>query len=97
MDTVLADFRDPSIPVPEQALFSYIAKLNAEAPAVSQDDIDELHRHGWTDEAILDAVLVCALFNFYNKLVDGTGCPPLSDRGHAASGKRLATAGYREE
>lgn len=28
---------------------------------------------GWTDEALYDAISVCALFNFYNKWIDATG------------------------
>ncbi len=96
MDTVLADYRDSSIPHAEQELFAFVEKINADAEATRQPDIEILYAHGWTDEAILDAILVCSLFNFYNTLVDATGCPALSDLGHAASGKRIATAGYRE-
>ena len=51
-------------------------------------------RIGWTDEAIYDAVTVCALFNFYVRWVDGCGVHEMSEADHRASGKRLAQFGY---
>jgi alkylhydroperoxidase family enzyme len=47
-----------------------------DAPAtVTQEDVDAAHDAGLTDEALYDAVTVCALFNFYNRWIDGTGVP----------------------
>jgi len=37
---------------------------------------------------------VCALFNFYNRWIDGTGVQDLPAEMYALSGKRLATSGY---
>jgi len=50
---------------------------------------------GWSDEAIYDAVSVCALFNFYNRWCDGSGVQPMQPEQYAASGKRLAAFGYQ--
>ncbi|MEC9341658.1 MAG: peroxidase, partial [Pseudomonadota bacterium] len=40
---------------------------------------------GWSDQALNDAILVCALHNFMNRWVDGAGVDAddetLSDRG----------------
>ncbi len=94
MDAVLDDYRAAPIPEAEKALFAFVEKVTACCAEVRQQDIDRLHEAGWADEAILDAVLVCALFNFYNRLVDATGVPPLSERGHAESGRRIAREGY---
>ena len=94
MRAVIDDYTTAPIPAAEKALFAFIEKLNAEAHTLLQTDVDPLHEHGWTDEAILDAVMVCGLFQFYNCVVDGSGVQPLSDRGHAASGGRIARSGY---
>lgn len=80
----------------EKALLAYIEKVNVNCAAVCQEDIDRLHASGWTDEAIYDAVMVCALFNFYNRWIDACGVHEMSDRGHEMSGKRLAQRGYIE-
>jgi alkylhydroperoxidase family enzyme len=75
-------------------LLAYIEKVNTQCWEVEQTDIDHLHTAGWTDEAIYDAVTVCALFNFYNRWIDATGVHAMSPHDHAMSGKRLATRGY---
>lgn len=95
MKSVLTGYPTAPIPDAEKALFSFIEKVNAGPSRIEQPDIDRLHAAGWTDEAILDAINVCGLFNYYNRLVDGCGAHPLSERGHAASGRRIAQDGYR--
>ena len=49
---------------------------------------------GWTDEALYFAITVCALFNFYNRWIDASGVPALSDDAHRQGGKRMAAEGY---
>jgi len=91
---VLADYKTAPITDAEKALFEYITKVNGNCWQVEQNDIDRLHSAGWTDEAIYDAIMVCGLFNFYNRWVDASGVEVMSKENHAASGKRLATRGY---
>ncbi len=91
---MLEDYRSAPISDAEKALLGYIEKVNCDCPSVEQADIDRLHQVGWTDEAIYDAVMVCGLFNFYNRWVDATGVKAMSKEDHALSGKRLATRGY---
>jgi alkylhydroperoxidase family enzyme len=94
VDAVLADYHTAPITVAEKALLEYVEKVNGNCPAVEQADVDRLHEAGWTDEAIYDAVMVCGLFNFYNRWVDAVGVEAMSQEDHAASGKRLASRGY---
>lgn len=68
--------------------------MNRESTDIGPDDIEALHRAGWTDEAIYDALTVCALFNFYNRWVDASGVNPMSEEAHHAAGKRMAQSGY---
>ncbi len=49
---------------------------------------------GWQDEAIYDAIAVCALFNFYNRWVSGNGVCQMEDEGIRHSGERIAANGY---
>lgn len=94
VDAVLQDYTTANISAAEKALLAYIQKVNSDCASIGQPDIDALHAHGWTDEAIYDAVTVCGLFNFYNRWVDATGVHEMSEHEHALSGKRLATQGY---
>jgi len=57
-------------------------------------DIAALKSVGWTEEALYDAISVCALFNFYNRWIDAAGVQDMPARGYQMSGQRLATEGY---
>jgi len=68
--------------------------MNRASTTISRDDVDAVKAAGWTDEALYDAITVCALFNFYNKWIDATGVSDMSAAAYLASGERLATRGY---
>ncbi len=91
---MLRDFRTAPISEAEKALFGFVEKVNRASNQIAQADVDAVKAAGWSDEAIYDAVTVCALFNFYNVWVDATGVHDLPAAAYAASGKRLATRGY---
>jgi uncharacterized peroxidase-related enzyme len=94
VEAVLADYTTAPISGAERALFRFIIKVNRESIAIGQADIHELHLAGWTDEAIYDAINVCALFNFYNRWIDSSGVCEMTEEAHRQSGKRLAGRGY---
>jgi alkylhydroperoxidase family enzyme len=91
---VLENYHAAPISDAEKALLAYIEKVNCDCASVEQADIDGLYHAGWTDEAIYDAIMVCGLFNFFNRWIDATGVEAMSKQDHALSGKRLATRGY---
>ena len=91
---MLENYRTAPISNAEKELFAYLEKVNSNCASVEQADIQRLHQAGWTDEAIYDAIMVCGLFNFYNRWIDANGVEAMSKQDHAASGKRLATRGY---
>jgi len=91
---VLEDHRKSSLPAKEKALFSFIEKVNADSTTIAQADVDAAKAAGWSDEAIYDAVTVCALFRFYNTWIDATGVHDMPAAAYEASGKRLAAQGY---
>jgi hypothetical protein len=78
----------------DKALLAYIARVTTACHEVRAEEAAQLRTLGWTDEAIYDAVTVCALFNFYVRWVDGCGVHEMSEADHRASGKRLAQFGY---
>jgi uncharacterized peroxidase-related enzyme len=94
VDAVIGDYRTASISDGEKALLGFVEKVNAKAHAVTEGDIGSLHSRGWSDEAIYDAIAVCALFNFYNRWVGGHGIPGQPEEHYRAGGKRMALRGY---
>jgi len=91
---VLADYRTAPIDDAQKALFGFIEKMNAQSNQIRRADLDRVRDAGWSDEAIYDAITVCALFKFYNAWIDATGVHDLPAGSYAMSGKRLATQGY---
>ena len=94
MQAVLNDLTTAPISGKDRALYAFVKKVNADSVATSPEDIDKLRKVGWTDEAIYDAITVCALFNFYNVWIDATGVSDMPGMAYEMSGHRLATQGY---
>jgi alkylhydroperoxidase family enzyme len=94
VDAVLEDFRTAPIPEKERALFAFIEKVNRASNTIGPEDIRTAVAAGWTEEALYDAITVCALFNFYNTWIDATGVADMPPELYDMSGVRLATRGY---
>ncbi len=94
VDAVLRDYRTAPIGDREKALFAFIEKMNRESSRLRKEDLAEVKAAGWSDEALYDAITVCALFNFYNKWIDATGVSDMTAAAYEESGGRLAGAGY---
>ena len=92
---MLADYRTAPIEPRERALFAFLDKVNSDASSrMTPADADEAKAAGWSDEALYDAITVCALFNFYNPWIDATGVSDMPAAAYAMSGQRLASVGY---
>jgi alkylhydroperoxidase family enzyme len=94
VQSVLDDYRTAPISSAERVLLGLIEKVTRRSQEVTLEDIALSQAAGWSDEAIYDALTVCALFHFYNKWVDGTGVAEMPESAYIASGHRLATRGY---
>ena len=75
-------------------MFEFIEKMNRQSSRLQREDLDKVKAAGWSEEALYDAITVCALFNFYNKWIDATGVSDMPAAAYAMSGQRLATFGY---
>jgi alkylhydroperoxidase family enzyme len=94
VDAVLEDYRTAPIDDRDKALFAFIEKMNEQSNTVRREDIDRLTAAGWSQEAIYDAITVCALFKFYNAWIDATGVHDLPAGAYEMSGRRMASEGY---
>ena len=94
VDAVLEDYRSAPISDQDKALFEFIERMNRDSTRLEPGDVIIAKAAGWSDEALYDAITVCALFNFYNKWIDATGVHDMPASAYAMSGQRLATSGY---
>lgn len=91
---MLDDYRTAPIDDAHRALFALIEKMNAQSNSIRRGDLDRVKAAGWSEEAIYDAITVCALFRFYNAWIDATGVHDLPAGSYELSGKRMAAEGY---
>lgn len=73
MEAVLADFRTAPISDRLRAMLGYLEKVTLEPETVRAEDLVPLRECGISDEAIADAVHVCAAFQIYDRLADAMG------------------------
>ena len=74
-------------------ILRYARKLTLSPARMTEADASAIYEAGWGDNALYSTVLVTALFNFYNRLVDGVGLA-LPEGYVAEAAKRLSTQGY---
>ena len=74
-------------------VLAYVEKLTRDPDAVDAADAEAVRAAGWPEEAIFDAVSICALYNLMNRLVNGLGIAADAAYFEAAA-KRLSTGGY---
>ena len=84
-----------SAPVDERLrpVLEYVGKLTRTPAQVTEADVAAVLAAGWDERAVHDAVMVCALFNFMNRLVDGLGVRAPAGY-YAVSAQRLHDHGY---
>ena len=73
VQSVCADLEASALKEREKAMLRYVAKVNEAPAAISQGDVDRVKEAGWPESAIFDALTVCAIFNFFNRWIDGSG------------------------
>ncbi|MCC7412878.1 MAG: peroxidase-related enzyme [Gammaproteobacteria bacterium] len=84
IDTELAEqlLRDPDhagIDHRLRPILDYVRKLTLTPARMVDADAHRVFDAGWDEAALHDAVIVCALFNFMNRVVEGMGVKPNPD------------------
>ena len=54
-------------------ILRYVKKVTQTPAKAVQADVDAILQAGWSEQTVEDAVAVTALFNYYNRLMDGLG------------------------
>lgn len=73
-------------------VLDYVGKLTLSPNRMTPADAEAVFAAGWDEVALHDAVSVCALFNFMNRLVEGLGIT--ADDGYfTAAAERLSGEG----
>lgn len=54
-------------------VLAYVKKLTLTPTRIIAADAAAVYAAGWGEQALFDAISVCALFNFMNRIVEGSG------------------------
>lgn len=93
VDKLLADIETAPVGDKLKPLFRYARTLTLTPTKVTQADADAIFDAGWDEDAFHSLISICALFNYYNRILDGHGIQGTPDY-HAEAGARLAKGGY---
>jgi len=91
---VLTDWRTAPVDPKVRATLGFLEKLTLAPTQVGPADVAPLHAAGVSNQAVEDAIQVCALFNIYDRLADAMGWHLPGPEGYAASGRNLMKRGY---
>ena len=75
-EQIAIDHAHAKIPVADKALLNFCAKLNKQPDKIAASDVDALRTYKFTEQQILEAVLVVALAKFANFVAFGLGTLP---------------------
>ncbi len=94
MKAVIDDWRSAPLDAKLRAMLGFLEKLTLQPNEVRPADIAPLRSAGLSDDAIEDAINVCALFNIYDRLADALGWYLPDAAGYAASAQALMKRVY---
>jgi uncharacterized peroxidase-related enzyme len=92
-EQIALDHTATDIPAPLKALLNFAAKLNSQPTKVSRRDIDGLRLYGYSEEQILEAVLMVGVAKLANFVSFGLGTAPDFDSSKVVLRRSGAVAG----
>ena len=98
IDRILSGYRHSDMPPAEVELLDFARKLCLNGSCVSRADIIDLNHRGWTDEFVLETVLLTAWAKFESCVAAGVGAspdfPPISIPQRGAFVPQAASGGH---
>ena len=67
-EAIKKDSRQAPLDEATRALLDYTVKLTLHAHTCSEQDLEQLRGHGFSDEDIVDAVAVIGMMNYLNRI-----------------------------
>jgi len=75
-EQIALDHTSTSLPATLKALLNFAVKLNDQPTKIARQDIDALRTYGFSDEQIMEAVVVVGFAKFANFIAFGLGTVP---------------------
>jgi len=69
----MADVATSAVDEAMKPILAYVGKLTRTPAMMTEADALAVYAAGWDEQALFDAISVCALFNLMNRIVEGSG------------------------
>ena len=76
VEAIIRDYRNAELEPEEVALMAFAEKVTLHAYKITQQDVDDLRSHGFSDIEILDIILAVACRNFISRVMDAVAWEP---------------------
>ena len=73
IDALVKDIDSAPVEAKLKPVLHYVAKLKDLPPRLTSKDAEAVYAAGWSEHALFDAIQVAALFNYMNRIIEGTG------------------------
>ncbi len=73
IDAMMDDLETAPVDEHFKPILRYVARLTRLPAQIRPEDAKAVYAAGWSERALYDAIQVCALFNFMNRIIEGTG------------------------
>ena len=93
LESLLADIETSPVDDKLKPVLRYAKKLTESPSTMTQADADAIFDAGWDEDCFHYTVMICALFNLYNRLMDGYGVTNTAEF-RQERGTMLKDAGY---
>jgi len=92
-DALFSDVDTAPVDDAMKPILKFVRKLTESPTRMTQADADAIFAAGWDRRAFHYAILICGLFNLYNRMLEGYGIKSTPEA-RAAGGRRLFSTGY---
>lgn len=73
VEAIKTDWRRAGLTQRQHAMLAYSEKLTETPERMTSSDVDELRRHGLSDDEVLALVMLAGFFNLATRIADGLG------------------------
>jgi len=73
VDALITEPTSADLSPADMAMVKYAVKLTIRPQSIREEDIRELHKHNFSDRAILEINLIVSYMNFVNRIAQGLG------------------------
>ncbi len=92
-DALRDDIDTAAVDAKLKPVLKYVKKLTLTPTRMTQADADAIFEAGWDETSFHFALMICGMFNLYNRLLEGYGIKNTSEFRELA-GRGLAESGY---